>query len=116
MENGDYPRFRSLIYGTSAEKKPGLNDLPDECRRILAIMPATQVHAIYYVGEQQARYEPIFVWALLEEPDGSQTVVGIDAENFLCDEWTNFTGYQPRPPKPNDPGFRRASFGPIDGS
>ena len=107
--NADYPTFRSLISGTSAYKKPGRNELPLQGRRILAIMPATQAHAIYYVGKNKARYEPIFVWALAEEPDGSQTVAGIDAENFLCDEWTNFVGYEPQPPKPDE--FHVTTFG-----
>jgi hypothetical protein len=48
------------------------------------------------------------VWALVQERDGSYTVGGIDKEGFLCDEWTNFVGYKPEPPQPDE--FQKTTF------
>jgi hypothetical protein len=38
----------------------------------------------------------------MDVADGSAHVVGIDAQNFPCNEWTNFLGYEPQPPNPDE--------------
>jgi hypothetical protein len=60
------------------------------------------------VGNGKTERQPIFVWALVQERDGSYTVGGIDKEGFLCDEWTNFVGYKPEPPQPDE--FQKTTF------
>jgi hypothetical protein len=68
----------------------------DSTRTILQIMPATGWLAAYVYGagsEIAITEHPLLAWVLVEEPDGSFQVVGIDSAGHLCDEWTNLLGY-----------------------
>jgi hypothetical protein len=92
------PEVESMPPEMIADKVNNM-DLPDENRRIVAILPATDAHAFYSFGVDLTVQRPLSVWALVREADGSYTVAGMDTEHFLCDEWTNFIGYDPQPPQ-----------------
>jgi hypothetical protein len=113
----DYPRFKAAVYDPfnprlkhkifDMRRPPDfhikMRNLPPEDRRIVAIMPATGATALFGTScDGKIERQPIFVWALVEEGSGAYTVGGIDKERFLCDEWTNFVGYEPKPPKPDE--------------
>jgi hypothetical protein len=104
------PRLNQIVNSLSPVSID-VENLPPEDRRIVGIMPATGATALFSTINGATERQPIFVWALVQERDGSYTVGGIDKERFLCDEWTNFVGYEPEPPKPDDcqwgGGFRK---------
>jgi hypothetical protein len=107
ISNGDYPSFKGtpeLECASPSELVDKVNnmDLPNENRRILAILPATEAVAIYSVGNDLVCERPLSVWALFTQADGSYGIEGMDGEHFLCDEWANFLSYDSEPPKANE--------------
>jgi hypothetical protein len=121
LVTSEYPKLKLAINDPSNPRlKPQMLDPQDsdfdikirnlsEDRRLVAIMPATGATALFVnAGNGKRERQPILVWALVQEPDGAYTVGGIDKEGFLCDEWTNFAGYEPEPPKPDE--FQKTTF------
>ena len=106
--NAEYPSFKATPEFQSASNdliadKVNNMDLPDERRRIVAIMPTRGARAIYSVVDDTfVHYQPLTVWVLAREADGTHVVAGMDAEHFLCDEWPNFLRYEPRTPEPEE--------------
>lgn len=94
----EYPNFDIL------QEVPDLKNLPLtlDYRRLLAIIPAIDAYSLFSIDAGRLDRQPIAVWALIEDIDGSHKVVGIGDQTFPCDEWTNFVGYEPQPPKPED--------------
>jgi hypothetical protein len=101
VRTGEYPKFQGTDYRGDLSNVPSADIEWPEPRRTVAIAPAKDARAIYATADGPT-HEPIAVWALLEEPDGSFSVGGIDRAGFLGDEWTNFVGYEPQPPKSDD--------------